>query len=406
MNLKKNYRYLLVLSLCLIALGTALTTLFNTEQDAFNAPINKFLKEMPWLFVVFYVALIGPIMEEIAFRSWACKKKYWTWISFVTSSIYVLTINIYAGIIYPILFLTIIFFFRNKPKHRLFSFLILTSISFASMHYENLQARSFLFAFPQYLGLGLLFAYFALRFNLFVSMLAHIINNSLALFLLGFFSIPEKPIQLENESYTATLTNISFSNNFNRGTSSMFHGDYIDINKYTIGSIASSLLEEGEEKYYIHRDETESYKQYNLYAKQKDTNILINQKELLLDFCRIKNLKIDTIQEKKEVYILSVNDISKIKHKKEHDNNKSNMVTTIFGLCSMLSENSLFSSDKVETIVIPNKNLKNEYISIDYNKIHFSKTFEEKQKSLATSYGITLTKKETIVNVIRIREKK
>ncbi len=93
-------------------------------------------------------------------------------------------------------------------------------------------------------------------------------------------------------------------------------------------------------------------------------------------------------------------------HKKEHDNNKSNMVTTIFGLCSMLSENSLFSSDKVETIVIPNKNLKNEYISIDYNKIHFSKTFEEKQKSLATSYGITLTKKETIVNVIRIREKK
>jgi membrane protease YdiL (CAAX protease family) len=116
MNLKKNYRYLLVLSLCLMALGVALRTLFDTEQDIFNDPIYKFLFNLPLGFVFFYVVIFAPITEEIAFRSWACKKRAWIWISFAVSSIFVLLVNIYGGIIYSVLFLCIILFLQANER--------------------------------------------------------------------------------------------------------------------------------------------------------------------------------------------------------------------------------------------------------------------------------------------------
>lgn len=402
-NLKKNYRYLLVISIALIIIGITLNALFDTNEDFFNDPIYKFIINMPWYVVVFFVVIFAPITEEIAFRSWACKKQYWKWISFCSSTSFVAFTNIYIGIAYGLAFLSIILLLKNKPKFQLFSFLILTSLTFASLHYGNLQPKSFLLAFPQYLGIGLFLSYITLRFNLLTSILVHALNNGFALLVLGLFSPAEKPIKFENTSYKATLTNLSYKFKFDLYSSGTFHGDFIELKNYKLSSIIESLMD-NDSVYYITQDEVISFKTYDLYAKQRDTTQLINQKELILDLCKLKNIKVDTIKEKREVYLLSVRDWGKIIYNEEEfDTINPLMTTTIFGLCNTLTNSELFSSPK--QYIIPEKSTQNKVIAYDYNLISYGKTFEQKRKSLDSAYSIILRKKDTIVTIIRIRDK-
>lgn len=405
-NLRKNYRYLLVISIALIIIGIILKALFDTTEDFFNDPIYKFIMEMPWFIVVFFVVIFAPITEEIAFRSWTCKKRYWKWISFAVSTIFVAVTNIYIGIAYGLVFLSIILLLKNKPKLQLFSFLIITSLTFASLHYGNLQPKSFLLAFPQYLGVGLFLAFLALRFNLLTSILVHALNNGIALFALGLFSPVEKPIKLENTTYKATLTNLSYKFKFDQHSSAALHGDFIEMYNYKVSSMIESLIEENDSIYYIKQDEVISFKKYNLYAKQKDTTKLINQKELILDLCKLKNIKVDTIQEKREVYLLNIRDWKKVISKeKDFDTINPLMISTMFGLCNMITNSYLISTGSSTQYVIPDKNIQNKTIVFDYNLISYERTFEQIRKSLDSAYSITLRKKDTIVNVIRIRNK-
>jgi len=406
MNLKKNYRYLLVLSLCLMALGIALSTLFDNEKDLLDAPIYKFLLGMPSGIVFFFVVIFAPITEEIAFRSWACKKKAWTWISFIVSSIFVFNINIYPGILYSILFLAIILFLKNKSKHRLFSFLILTSITFASLHYGNLQLRSFLIAFPQYLGMGLLLSYFALRFNLLIAIIAHALNNFIAIASLGLFLNSDKPINFESKTYKATLTNSPFEWSLNSNSSNALSRETISFNNTPISSIAQRLIGTYDTKnYWIKQNEIKDFRNYNLLVKRKDTNNFIDYKMVIVDLCKLKDIKIDTIKEKREVYVLNIKDLDKIIDKGEDwDIKKPLIKTTVYALCEALSDGTTRSKEKIQTI-IPQKGVPNNSIWIDFNKLYKQSNFKEMKNMLNTTHGITLTKKDTIVNVIRIREK-
>lgn len=405
-NLKKNYRYLLVISIALFIIGIILKALFDTNDDFFNDPIYKFIMEMPWFVVVFLVVIFAPIMEEIAFRSWACKKRYWKWISFDVSTIFVVVTNVYVGIVYGLVFLSVILLLKNKPKLQLFSLLILTSLTFASLHYGNLQPKSFLLAFPQYLGIGLLLSFFALRFNLLTSILVHALNNGIALFALGLFSPVEKPVKLENTTYKATLTNLSYKFKLASYSFGDFHGDYIEIKNYKVSSMIKSLIGENDSVYYITQDEVISFKKYNLYAKQKDTTKLINQKELILDLCKLKNIKVDTVQEKREIYLLNIRDWDKVIYKeKDFDTINPLMISTIFSLCNMITNNLGLLSSSSKQYVIPEKHIQNKTIALDYDLISYGRTFEQKRKSLDSAYSITLRKKDTIVNIIRIRER-
>ena len=406
MNLKKNYRYLLVLSLCLMALGVALRTLFDTEQDIFNDPIYKFLFNLPLGFVFFYVVIFAPITEEIAFRSWACKKRAWIWISFAVSSIFVLLVNIYGGIIYSVLFLCIILFLKDKPKLRLYSFLILTSITFASLHYGNLQPKSFFLSFPQYAGMGLLLSYFTLRFNLLTAIIFHALNNFIGIAALGLFFNSDKPINFEGKTYKATITNTPLEWGFNSNRTSTLGRDDISFKKTTLGSIAESLIGAYDENtYWIKQNEILSFRNYDLLVKQKDTNNFIDYKMVVEDLCKYTDLKIDTIKEKREVYVLNIKDLDKIIDKGEDwDSKKPLMKTSVFALCSELSRGTIASMEETPTI-IPQKGVSNNIIWVDFNRLYKQKTFEEKKNMLFSSHGITLTKKDTIISVIRIREK-
>lgn len=406
MNLKKNYRYLLVISLCLMALGFVLRLLFDNEQDVFNDPVYKFIFNLPLGFVLFYTVIFAPITEEIAFRSWGCKRKAWIWISFAVSSIYVILINVYAGILYSVLFLLIIFFLKDKPKHRLFSFLILTSITFASLHYGNLQPKSFLLSFPQYLGMGLLLSYFTLRFNLLIAIIFHALNNFVAIAALGLFINSDKPLNFEGKTYKATLTNAPLEWGFNSVKTNALGRETISFKSTPLGSIAESLIGAYDKNtYWIKQNEILSFRNYDLIVNQKDTNNYIDYKAVLDDLCKLKELKIDTIKEKREVYVLNVKDWDKIIDKGEDwDSKKPLIKTSVFSLCGELSRGTIASKEETPT-VIPQKGVSNNIIWVDFNRLYKQKTFEEKKNMLYSSHGIILTKKDTVVSVIRIREK-
>ncbi|HBN04220.1 MAG TPA: hypothetical protein DD434_00315 [Bacteroidales bacterium] len=406
MNLKKNYRYLLVISLCLIALGVLLRTLFDKEQDVFNDPIYKFLFNLPLGLVLFLTVIFAPITEEIAFRSWACKRKAWIWISFAVSTVYVLIINVYGGIIYSVLFLLIIFFLKDKPKLRLYSFLILSSITFASLHYGNLQPMSFFLSFPQYVGIGLFCSYLTLRFNLLTSIIAHALNNFVAIATLGLFFNSDKPINFEGKTYKATFTNTTMEWGNNSVKTNTLGRETISFKNTTLGSIAERLIGAYDTKtYWIKQNEILSFRNYDLLVKQKDTNSFIDYKSVIDDLCKYTDLKIDTIKEKREVYVLNVKDWDKIIDKGEDWESKDPLFkTSVFALCSELSRGTIASREETPTI-IPQKGVSNNIVWVDFNRLYKQKTFEEKKNMLYSSHGITLTKKDTLVNVIRIREK-
>lgn len=398
-NLRKNYRYLIIIAILLYLIGMALNLLINFDEDIMDSPVNKFIIKMPLIYVLLYVLVFAPIVEEIGFRAWGCNKKKWKWISFSVSTIYVFIVNPYFGIIYGGLFLSIILFLKEKPKQQIFSFLVLTSFSFASLHYANLQLIPFICSFPQYLGIALFLTYLTLRFNLFASIVFHIINNSIYLFAFGLLTPKEEPIKFENKTYSATLTNLSYKSKLEIYSSFASHGDYIKINNLTLHSIVEDLLLDNDTTYYIKENDLMQLKKYDLYAVQKDSSVLINQNELLKDICKIKKIKIDTIQELKEVYFLNIKDWNKVLDNKENiDTNNLKTICPVFNLCSILSSNS-------KQTIIPEKGIYNKTVIIDNKFISNKRPFKEIKRALDSCYTITFRKKDTIVNIIRIQNK-
>lgn len=397
-NLRKNYRYLIIIAILLYLIGIALNLLINFDDNIMDSPVNNFIIKKPLIFVLLYVLVFAPVIEELGFRAWGCKKKKWKWISFSISTIYVFIVNPYFGIIYGCLFLSIIFFLKNKPKQQIFSFLVLTSISFASLHYANLQFLNFICSLPQFLGIAIFLTYLTLRFNLFASIVFHIINNSLYLFAFGLLSPSEESIKLENKTYTATLTNLSYKSKLEIYSSSAIHGDYIKMHNLTLNSIIEDLILDNDTTYYIKENNLMLFKKYDLYAIQKDCSILINQNELLNDICKIKKIKIDTIKTQKEVYILNIKDWNKVLYKEENIGNNNKTICPVFNFCSKLSSNS-------KQIIIPEKGVYNKTIIIDNKFISPKSSFEEIKRALDSCYTITFRKKDTIVNIIRIQNK-
>lgn len=404
MNLKIKYPYLLVVSLSLIALGFSLSYFLDKEQDLFSNPIYLFFRDFPLGFIFFFTVIFAPITEELAFRSWACKKKYWTWVSLIVSSLFVGVINIYAGIIYALVYLSIIIFTRNNPKHRLISLLILTSLAFASLHYGNLQIKSYLLAFPQYLGVGLLFAYLTLRFNLLTAIITHILNNFVVLLLTGIILSPNENFNLENSHYKADITGVSPNWGFGGGMPSMYGWDTITIENENVGSIAKSLIELSDSTFCVIDNQVDDFRRYNILAVKKDTSEKLDYKQLLIDISKTLNIKIDTFKQNRKVWVLNARDWDNLEFKRGSKfDYQTHYIKGIYSLCRELSYPSLLSTE--ETLdVIPQKGVINRTILMKNDYYSLSK-FSEKKEMLDSNYGITLTQKDTVVNVIRLRNK-
>lgn len=398
-NIKKNYNLLLIVGLALYVLGIILRLIFNLDASVEDNPILGEIADMNgWLFIIATV-IIAPIMEEFSFRSFSIKKKWTKYLCLVLATGFIsLSFNIYAGIVFAIVFTAIMFLLKEKPKVQTYSFVFITSLGFALCHYGNLDILNYLIAFPMYFGLALVLCYIALRFKFRYAILTHALYNFSLMFLGGFIIPFGSEINLNQGNYTGKLTPVSGLNASNRTTT--IGGDTTEFYRDLLPSIASSLIDNNFD--YQYKTYPKGYNFYNLKVVCKDSNG-VDLKSLFKELVKKGNLRVDTISEIKTVYFLTVNDIEKIKinnndprNKDFHDQDQLQYVVSSFAE----SQNIIIRvPEELKEVMIKND------VPFFRNNMQPLVKLPEALKNVEKKYGFVLTPKHAEVKTIRIFEK-
>ena len=179
--------------------------------EDFGSPMMNALYSMIYQFgilpVILYVGLLGPIMEELVFRSWG-NGKMWTGItSIILMALFIHSAGWWLSLITLVCGVFIIIYFRDDRKKKLFSLMMLSSILFAIAHAGNYNGEGHWFMmFVSVLhkfGFGLVASYLVINYSLFWSMVLHVVNNSLLTipFLLGINALNKEVKVVENEDF-------------------------------------------------------------------------------------------------------------------------------------------------------------------------------------------------------------
>lgn len=221
---------------------------------------------------------------------------------------------------------------------------------------------------------------------------------------MGMIFSTNETISIDNSNYNAIITRSSPEWGVGYQHVSSFLWDTIQIDNYNIGEIAKSLTEYSDTSYWLIDNEVIDFKKYNMLVVQKDSSAKIDYRNVLIEFSESMKIKIDTIKESRQVWVLNAKNWDNITYKQSenYDYHKQSR-KDIYSLCSELSIPSILSTEEVFT-VIPQKGINNITIIID-NNLYSQQSFAEKKNILELHYGITLTKRDTIINVIRIRNR-
>ena len=146
----------------------------NLDEVAFPR-LFKLLAAFPFLMLL-YISVIGPTIEEFAFRSWTIQHSKFTYISYAFTTAFLAATH-------PILILPwgIIVFLVEKVQsiksHKAIVLLCSTSILFAVVHFERLNAINSYVIF--YLIIGVLLGIISLKLNLTYAIFTHILWNTM-----------------------------------------------------------------------------------------------------------------------------------------------------------------------------------------------------------------------------------
>ena len=179
--------------------------------EDFGSPMMNALYSMIYQFgilpVILYVGLLGPIMEELVFRSWG-NGKMWTGItSIILMALFIHSAGWWLSLITLVCGVFIIIYFRDDRKKKLFSLMMLSSILFAVAHAGNYNGEGHGFmmfvSILHKFGFGLVASYLVINYSLFWSMVLHVVHNSLFTipFFLGINAINKEVKVVENEDF-------------------------------------------------------------------------------------------------------------------------------------------------------------------------------------------------------------
>lgn len=397
-NSKHGYDYLLIIGLALSFIGIITNLFFNIETSVEDNPILGMMMELNgWIVLVAFV-IIAPIMEEISFRSWTIKKNWTKYLTLVLASVFIaVSLNIYAGLIFALAFLSIMFLLKKKPIVQTYSFVILTSLGFALCHYGNLDLENYLAAFPLYLGLALVLSFIAIRTKLRYAILAHSLYNFILLLFSGFIISFGGTTYIEDSNYKGTLSGVSGF--YSTDSPDIIFGKRIEIYKASLAKIASYLIENKLD--YQFKTYPKDNSVFNLNIVSKDSND-IDLSSLLKKMTKDYNLRIDTITEIKTVYFLTVKDIDKIKLEKE-------VKTKDYTIYSDELQYVVHSFGECQNIIIRvPEELKHIMIKQDsrflINNMQPLVKLPEALKNAEKEYGFILTPKQAEVKTIRVFE--
>jgi membrane protease YdiL (CAAX protease family) len=157
--------------------------------------------------VILYVGLLGPIVEELVFRSWG-NGKTWTGItSLLLMALFVFPSGWWLSILALFFGAIILICFSDDRKKKLFCLMLLSSALFAIAHAGNYNGEGRWFMmFVSVLhkfGFGLVASYLVINYSLFWSIVFHVVNNSLIAipFLFGVNAINNEVKVVENEDF-------------------------------------------------------------------------------------------------------------------------------------------------------------------------------------------------------------
>ena len=395
-NLKKNYRWLLVAGIILLIINIVLSIFFykvGSIED--NTILGRYVNENGWLLLL-SMAIVAPFVEEFTFRSWTIKKKWTKYLCLVLSPLTIALVNVFVGIIYALAMIATIFLLEKKPKAQIYSYIIITSIGFAFAHIGNMELANYILNIPIYLGFAFILSYIALRFKFRYAIITHGLINFTILIGGGFIIPYGSSIALNGGNYKGNLIPVS-------GLSFSFKDESIgnktiECNRKVLSRVASSLIK-------LNSDfETKTYTNginfYNLNIVSKDSNN-IDMDCLLKEIVKKGKLRLDTISETKTAYFLSVKDINKQK--------KDGIAYYQLGYKDATIEFLAKDFAKTQNIVVRvPEQLKNKIIryntsfnsSNDPSSVKLSKAL----KNFEAEYGLIFTPKQAEVKTIRIFE--
>jgi len=164
--------------------------------------------------LIILASLVGPILEEVAFRGSFSKKRWLIFVSYAVAALYIFSVNNYYLI--PLLVIFILLNELSKKKDVSTYTYIVNALLFSLMHYKFSDLFS-ISAYPGILttcGMTFIFIWMVLNFGLWASMLLHIINNSavVAIMILSFEMADKKVQKVENQDFVMTLQPTSLFN--------------------------------------------------------------------------------------------------------------------------------------------------------------------------------------------------
>ena len=289
---KKKYEHkvILILGLIFFVLGTLFNiyyiSQFKNDIYSFQSPVLTNLSDLTPLKIISFTIIVFPFLEEIVFRLWTMKKRFTYIISLIGISLIIFQISksfLIFALVALILFLCF-FWIKNTIINA-----VITSLIFAFMHYGNIDSSLCIVNLIPYFGLSLILSFIGLKFNFFLCVLAHSVNNFIAMIPLIFFPNQNMSlIQFENNTYTAQLTEISvFSSGENKNINNL---DTIEVIS-TLPELIPNISPFNNE--IIYASEVNSLNKYQLTAFSKP-NEKISIEQLIRDLQKIANIGSDT----------------------------------------------------------------------------------------------------------------
>ena len=150
--------------------------------------------------VLAYVVFVGPIFEELAFRSWTIGRKWAKILGLILITIYLyFVLRNYILIVGCEIILSLLFFNKKIPDHfRLIGLMIIINFLFGFIHVGNVGEWGMKVSYTIYaMGIGLLLSYVALRFKFIYAIILHILWN-------GMVTLLEKDELMKHSSKSVT----------------------------------------------------------------------------------------------------------------------------------------------------------------------------------------------------------
>ena len=290
-------------------IGTSIYPLLVGETQTLidsSSFMNLLIDEMP-LAMLIMTLLFAPFVEEFSYRSWTMKSLFWKYFSLIAITAYTyLALNsiIVTCVAFVALLLLLCIF--NGDKHKdLIQFLriLVTSILFSLAHYQNESGWFSVIAFFDRLGLALIACYLALRFRFIYAILFHFANNLLA-FALSYFFVTDYTFEINDETHTAKLTEISMFDE------QMDHWDDGDIVYTGCLPVVAYELTSAYEKEIMYYPLVSRYNHYCYCATAIDSTKPINGWQLFDELVQQTGLILDTVTPEK-IYHLEITDTSR-----------------------------------------------------------------------------------------------